>query len=435
MIIESVTIESFWGNKKAFAKFNQDVTIFIGLNGTGKTTFVNLIAATLSLDIAQLSSFQFDVIQIKLIDRKTKRRRTIKVSKQTSDDNIGFDIYEYKVGNTTYRLLKESRLMRSRDRLESYRRLPPHVREEHLRLKKELSNLVEVSQISVYRQSYDESFEHDPRQRTSAVDERLRQLFEKFARYQLKLETRLNEISNKFQKEAVSSLLYNEQFDQLNLNKGKLDQIDLKGLSKKLYLAFEELGIQNKNQDIERHIQQIESAISGLKKSVIQKEGYNTTFNLDELFALPLIYRTNHIIDSLNQSEKEKNEITQARQKFFNTIHDFMKNKTFSYDNKTGELSFYIDQDSHKIFSWTSLSSGEKQLLIQFLEVLLQESRSVIFIADEPEISLHVIWQENLLKAIRNLNQNAQLIIATHSPDIVADFKQKVLDMQEVVSF
>ena len=351
----------------------------------------------------------------------------IKVSKQTSDDNIGLDIYEYKVGNKLYRFLTEPRVVRGRDGIEQYRRLPAHIREEQLKLKKELSSLVEVSQISVYRQSYNESLEYDPRQRISAVDERLRQLFEKFARYQLKLETRLNEISKKFQQEAVSSLLYNEKFDKFNLSTSKLNQIDLKGLSEKLYLAFKELGIQDKSQDIENHIQKIEDAIGGLKSG-------KDRFQADDVFALPLIYRTNHIIDSLNQSEKEKNIITEARQNFFTTIHNFMSNKIFSYDNKTGELSFNIAQEDDQRFIWTTLSSGEKQLLIQFLEVLLQENRSVIFIADEPEISLHVTWQENLLKAIRNLNENAQLIIATHSPDIVADFRDKVLDMQEVVS-
>ena len=75
MIIDSVDVEGFWGNKKANAKFNQDVTIFIGLNGTGKTTFVNLIAAAISVDISQLSNLQFDLISIKLIDRKDKRKK------------------------------------------------------------------------------------------------------------------------------------------------------------------------------------------------------------------------------------------------------------------------------------------------------------------------------------------------------------------------
>ena len=40
---------------------------------------------------------------------------------------------------------------------------------------------------------------------------------------------------------------------------------------------------------------------------------------------------------------------------------------------------------------------------------------------DEPEISLHMDWQEKLIKYIRELNPNAQLIIATHSPAIIMD--------------
>ena len=39
-----------------------------------------------------------------------------------------------------------------------------------------------------------------------------------------------------------------------------------------------------------------------------------------------------------------------------------------------------------------------------------------------------------LLKALRDLNINAQLIVATHSPDIVADFNKNVINMEKVVS-
>ena len=424
MIIESVEIDGFWGNKKAFAKLNQDVTIFIGLNGTGKSTFVNLIAATLSLDILQLSNLQFKKIRIKLIDTETKKQRTIKVSKQIVDDSIGLEIYEYKISQKSYQLFADPRIIKNRDRLEFYSR---HTREEQIKLKKELFTLVEVSQISVYRQSYDKTLEFDPRQRISAVDERLRQLFEKFARYQLKLETRLNELSKKFQQDTVSSLLYNQQFDKFDLEIKELNQINVEELSEKLYLAFQQLGIQDKNKDIEKHVHKMEVAINSLKSE-------SKKVAVKDALALPLIYRTNHIINSLNKSEKEKSIITESRRNFFETIHNFMPDKQFFYDNKTSELSFHIGKDSNDFFSWTTLSSGEKQLLIQFLELLLQESRTVTFIADEPEISLHVSWQENLLKAIRNLNKNAQLIIATHSPDIVADFRDKVLNMQEVVS-
>ena len=86
------------------------------------------------------------------------------------------------------------------------------------------------------------------------------------------------------------------------------------------------------------------------------------------------------------------------------------------------------------MFPWSSLSSGEKQLLIQFMEMILQEGRNLIFIADEPELSLHLAWQEKLLETLRNLNENAQLIVATHSPDIVAGFSSNVIDMKKVIT-
>jgi len=434
MIIDSVEIKGFWGTKKASAIINQDVTIFIGYNGTGKTTFVNLIAAALSLDIIQLSSLQFEEIKIKLIDPNQKRSKTIKVL-NNSEESIPFNLYQYKISNKTYQVFADPRIIfrssrYSFDKLDQYRRMPSRYREEYIQLKKELSRLVEISQISVYRQSYDVDFEGDPRQRFSAVDDRLQQLFERFAKYQLKLETRLNEISKRFQQQVVLSLLYNEEFDSLKTDKFK-EKINLEEQSYKLSLAFKELGIEGKNDHVKRHIKRMEE---GIKSWGNYSSSQDKQIDIENVFVLPLIYRTNYIIDLLNQSENEKNKIIEFRQKFFDILQSFIAKKKFVYDNKTSELFFSLDEEGKDSLPWMRLSSGEKQLLIQFLEVLLQENRSVIFIADEPELSLHLTWQEKLLKSIRDLNQNAQLIVATHSPDIVADFRNRVLNMEDVVS-
>jgi predicted ATPase len=160
-----------------------------------------------------------------------------------------------------------------------------------------------------------------------------------------------------------------------------------------------------------------------------------TTVNADDVFALPLVRRTNQILDLLKQSEKEKQEILEPRRKFYDTLLKFMTKKNFYHNNKTGELVVSLAHENKKdnILPLYSLSSGEKQLLIQFMEVLLQEDRSLIFIADEPELSLHVSWQAELLKALRDLNRNAQLIVATHSPEIVAGFTNNVIDMEDIV--
>ena len=65
------------------------------------------------------------------------------------------------------------------------------------------------------------------------------------------------------------------------------------------------------------------------------------------------------------------------------------------------------------------LSSGEKQIVILMTEILLQKNKTNVFIADEPELSLHIGWQRELVNAILRLNSEAQIIFATHSPDIV----------------
>ena len=52
---------------------------------------------------------------------------------------------------------------------------------------------------------------------------------------------------------------------------------------------------------------------------------------------------------------------------------------------------------------------------------------------DEPEISLHIEWQERLITLIRSLNPNAQIILCTHSPAIIMNgWADAVTEMEEI---
>jgi predicted ATP-dependent endonuclease of OLD family len=54
---------------------------------------------------------------------------------------------------------------------------------------------------------------------------------------------------------------------------------------------------------------------------------------------------------------------------------------------------------------------------------------------DEPEISLHVEWQEELIKIIRSLNNNVQVILATHSPSLVMNgWMDKITNMEDITT-
>lgn len=69
--------------------------------------------------------------------------------------------------------------------------------------------------------------------------------------------------------------------------------------------------------------------------------------------------------------------------------------------------------------SLASLSTGEKHLLRILIETMLADANSIII--DEPELSMHVDWQHRLVRSMRQLSPEAQLILATHSPEIMAD--------------
>lgn len=66
----------------------------------------------------------------------------------------------------------------------------------------------------------------------------------------------------------------------------------------------------------------------------------------------------------------------------------------------------------------SQLSSGEKLVLQLFASILINRQASVL-ILDEPEISLSVEWQKSLLDNILLLNEELQILVATHSPAIV----------------
>ena len=65
------------------------------------------------------------------------------------------------------------------------------------------------------------------------------------------------------------------------------------------------------------------------------------------------------------------------------------------------------------------LSSGEKQILAILLTVLVEDNQPYVLFMDEPEVSLHVEWQKQLIDLILQLNPNIQIILTTHSPAVI----------------
>ncbi|MEH6945427.1 AAA family ATPase, partial [Bacillus sp. JJ722] len=98
--------------------------------------------------------------------------------------------------------------------------------------------------------------------------------------------------------------------------------------------------------------------------------------------------------------------------------------KVIAYETGENRL-YFLNQGKRKDkLNLDLLSSGEKQIVVFFIFALIEyETKgSKLLLIDEPELSLHIEWQAKLLPLLITNDDKAQIIIATHSPDIIGDF-------------
>jgi predicted ATP-binding protein involved in virulence len=94
--------------------------------------------------------------------------------------------------------------------------------------------------------------------------------------------------------------------------------------------------------------------------------------------------------------------------------------KQMSVSKNTG---FVLKNSSGDELKPYNLSSGEQHELIILYELLFKIKENSLILIDEPEISLHVVWQQQFLRDLNEIIKLAKLniLIATHSPQIIHD--------------
>ena len=111
-------------------------------------------------------------------------------------------------------------------------------------------------------------------------------------------------------------------------------------------------------------------------------------------------------------------QLSVPKRKFQDMIDELFGYTRKRIDRKSNEIVFY--QDDERLSPY-KLSSGEKQMLVILLTVLVREGTHSVLFMDEPEASLHIEWQQKLIGMIRRLNPDVQLILSTHSPAVIME--------------
>lgn len=143
----------------------------------------------------------------------------------------------------------------------------------------------------------------------------------------------------------------------------------------------------------------------------------------------------NKMIELLSGDEEQRSlapSLSLPKRKFQDMIDELFSYTYKTIDRKSNDIVFY--QNGERLLPY-KLSSGEKQMLVILLTVLVRDDDHCVLFMDEPEASLHIEWQQKLIGMIRNLNPNVQLILTTHSPAVIMEgWLDAVTEVSEISS-
>ena len=144
------------------------------------------------------------------------------------------------------------------------------------------------------------------------------------------------------------------------------------------------------------------------------------------------------IVEIAADAETQKAHVMNPIELFLDTVNEFISTSDFKKRveiNVNGRV-YFRTEDNEKGMSIQYLSSGERQLLVFFANLVfgVKDTSSGIFVVDEPELSLHLSWQKVFVKKALEVNKNVQFIFATHAPEIIGNYRSRTVNLQRVES-
>lgn len=126
-----------------------------------------------------------------------------------------------------------------------------------------------------------------------------------------------------------------------------------------------------------------------------------------------LVYFISKLIGIYN----EHKHLDDSLKIFKDVCNKYLVDKEFRYDESHIDLDIFRKNNNDKV-EINKLSSGEKQIISILSKVYLESSNNLIILFDEPELSLSLPWQRQLLPHLIDSNKCKFLLSVTHSPFI-----------------
>lgn len=455
-MIKEIIIKKLYGVFDHHIRMKDDnITLILGENGLGKTIILKMIKSLFDNDFYELGKHDFDYFSILLNDDSIFEIQKLKKNYDQIKNIRGIDDYKLEI---FYKKNKESKIkknnknsfsLKSEAIYENYRhgREPRHRRFMRMDLYHLLKNylpipidrmsqdrIIDLSSGKIYNfyEIIDKYSNFLPNEIIDIISNE--SIPEWFTNITKNIKVKLVETQRLLTKQKSEDSEYKNAVIQCSEElKGiiRTKSLEATNFTSKLDRTYTNRLIQKVTSKNNTTISQIEKSLEALedKRNFLIKVGLlekddesinsisNIDHNRDEVEILKDVLEI--YIDDSNEKLKIYYELSEK----LNTLLEII-NKRFNFKKLsiTKHEGFQFHSTiTNKIIPLGNLSSGEQHELVLFYELLFNTPSNSIILIDEPEISLHISWQNEFINDIReiiNINK-IYAIIATHSPDII----------------
>lgn len=442
-----------YGYLKFDIKFDDKLSFLVGGNGSGKTTILKLIQAVLTPNLRDIYLIPFTEIELEI--QNSSKNYEIKVKKSESGIEISLnndttplklphkDIDELSYilskeenlfnrelfhhrNNETFKIIKEldvplflglERREASKDDEENYYRHEQIIlrngERKVIRKNRYIDGSLGISLLEtqeIIRITYARIRKHIERQRTKLRD---------------------NILLTSFHFSDINDLLdENGDFKEISLE----EQKNITSKKEDIFKALKNINFDKEEnlQEVEEFFNEVEELFSQMtlnKEENREGKGINIAWLINKA----QIERIQKLIALIDSSNAKVDKIYTNISKFTNTINYFLQDTGKSVEiDDIGNLRVKKPNDTYADLE--ALSSGERQLIVMFSHLIFknESNPSGVFIIDEPELSLHIDWQKDFIRYAIEANPNTQLILATHSPDILIGNEKKSILVKSI---
>lgn len=449
MKIKRLKIDRLHGYIYKDIEFNSDLTLLVGINGAGKTSILNIInwivrpslpylCVTEFKSIALWFSFKNEDYEVHCEHKKASFIYKIK-SRRKSYNPLVVRLYTHP------QELRNDGALRSR-LLESYKHLSPDDKEQETW--DLISEFPSPTVIGLDRNIYAEEsedyiyYEEESRIGTkknksespSSPVDRVKEIVNvEYRRRKNRVMNLTNSLKNHLMISAFDGSI---TFD--SLASGIRHKLNLSQIEKAESRVNEYFQSIEKSTLTEADSETIKRYFSQLKKITNEYQADPKNESVRLLYGLNAnqFVKIKNLLKEFEKFEQKSMQTMEEIQHYLDTLNHFFKDsaKKIVFKEDTSEIAFNnlnkngIPVTEHRDIKF--LSSGEQQILILFTYIAFNSSDGKVFIIDEPELSLHIKWQEDFLDELEKITpESTQLLFATHSPILANKKKDKAITL------